>query len=133
MTMARFTVLLVGDELVEGRVEDSNLPFLRDVLEDMGMELSMAIYVRDEKDDISRGLALGMEISEVVITAGGLGPTEDDLTAEAVAEVGPLRVGLEHEAAFDLLAGFRREAGDREGELAPAEAAHRTISRHSRS
>lgn len=108
MTMARFTVLLVGDELVEGRVEDSNLPFLRDVLEDMGMELSMAIYVRDEKDDISRGLALGMEISEVVITAGGLGPTEDDLTAEAVAEALGRRLVRNHEAAERIESLFRR-------------------------
>jgi molybdopterin-biosynthesis enzyme MoeA-like protein len=33
----RFTVLLVGDELVEGRVQDANLPFLRETFEDLGM------------------------------------------------------------------------------------------------
>ena len=99
--------MLVGDELVEGRVQDANLPFLRETFEDLGMELALVLYVRDEMEDLVRCVEVGLELSDVVVAAGGLGPTEDDLTAEAVARALGRRLVRNQEVAERIQSLFR--------------------------
>ncbi len=92
-------LLAVGDELLDGRVKDSNSDFIAEKLAPLGLEMGLRVIVGDEADRIGGALQLALEHSAVVIVTGGLGPTGDDLTREAVAEaLGlPLRRDSEQE------------------------------------
>lgn len=102
------SLLIVGDEVVEGRVEDVNLPYLREVMEELGLELGIAFYVRDDLESLTRCFELALEVSQLVVAAGGLGPTEDDLTAEALAKALRRKLVRHREAAERIVSLFQR-------------------------
>jgi nicotinamide-nucleotide amidase len=80
------SLLAVGDELLDGRVSDTNSDFIIERLEPLGLQVVLRIVVGDDMKNIASALALELELSDAVIITGGLGPTGDDLTREAVAE-----------------------------------------------
>lgn len=78
--------LAIGDELLDGRVLDSNTKYLGDSLSILGLELSGARTVPDDRALIIGALKEAVARADVVVTSGGLGPTSDDITAECIAE-----------------------------------------------
>lgn len=80
-------VVAIGTELLMGETVDTNSAWLSDRLANLGMEVHWSQRVDDDQHRIVHCLREALERSEVVITTGGLGPTEDDLTREAMAEV----------------------------------------------
>ncbi len=86
------TLLAVGEELLDGRVSDTNSDFISEKLQSLGMKVVLRIIVGDDAGHISQALKLAMSLSHVVVITGGLGPTEDDLTREAVAQTLGLRL-----------------------------------------
>lgn len=78
-------VLLVGDELLSGRVQDRNLSTISAALAVRGLAVAAAHTSGDSFGSIAAGLACLGAPGRLVVTTGGLGPTEDDLTPEAVA------------------------------------------------
>jgi nicotinamide-nucleotide amidase len=78
-------VVAIGSELLLGQVVDTNSAHLGRELADVGIHLSHITAVRDDLDHIVEVLRTGLDRSDILITTGGLGPTEDDLTREAVA------------------------------------------------
>lgn len=83
-------VVVVGDELLSGRIADTNTAFLGRLLADMGLSLRGVTVVGD--DDRAIRAALRATRADVVFVCGGLGPTPDDRTLAAVA--GELRLRL---------------------------------------
>ncbi len=79
-------IISIGDELLDGRTLDSNSAWLAGELGGLGIRVVECITVPDEPERIIRALRRGFDISEIVITTGGLGPTDDDLTRGALAE-----------------------------------------------
>jgi nicotinamide-nucleotide amidase len=79
------SLLAVGDELLDGRTDDTNSDFISEKLHPLGVRVVLRIIVGDDRGSIGRALALALELSNAVIITGGLGPTSDDLTREAVA------------------------------------------------
>lgn len=78
-------ILAIGDELLSGRTRDANMHFLAGWLTERGVVLKEARFVPDEEPDIVGALnALRMRY-DYVFTSGGIGPTHDDITADAVA------------------------------------------------
>jgi molybdenum cofactor synthesis domain-containing protein len=77
--------LIIGNELLTGKIEDKNLIFLAKELYAVGLELTRAIFCGDEVEQIARDLRALRETHEVVFTSGGVGPTHDDKTLEGVA------------------------------------------------
>jgi molybdenum cofactor synthesis domain-containing protein len=80
-------VVVVGDEILAGHVRDANTSFIAGRLAALGHRLRRVVVVPDDPGEISA--ALRREIDEprdIVFTCGGLGPTHDDRTMEAVAE-----------------------------------------------
>src|SRR3954453_9644640 len=78
-------ILLIGNEILSGKVQDENARFLIGELRDLGVSLRRIEVVPDDVDDIAtsvRGLA---ERFDTVFTSGGVGPTHDDVTMAAVA------------------------------------------------
>jgi len=78
-------ILSTGDELLTGQVVDTNSAWLMDRLWDLGIGVSRKTLVGDDRQDLAAALAETTGRSQVVVMSGGLGPTEDDLTAECVA------------------------------------------------
>ncbi len=83
----RGALLFIGDELISGRILNTNAEFAGKVLSAIGLKLSEIVTVPDEEPLIMKTFQRLLEEYEFVITSGGLGPTEDDLTTEAVARV----------------------------------------------
>jgi len=81
----RAEIVSVGDEVVSGQIVDSNAAWLSQRLADLGIVVAAHAAVRDVGSEIIEAVKLAAARSEVVIVTGGLGPTHDDLTREAVA------------------------------------------------
>ncbi|HEY7724677.1 MAG TPA: competence/damage-inducible protein A [Anaeromyxobacteraceae bacterium] len=78
-------ILSTGDELLTGQVVDTNSAWLMDRLWDLGVAVRRKTLVGDDRLDLLAALAETTARADVVVMIGGLGPTEDDLTAECVA------------------------------------------------
>lgn len=84
----RAGIVVTGTEVLTGRVADANGPWLSEALLGLGVEHVWTHVVADRPDDVARALRAAREEGlDLVVTSGGLGPTEDDLTASVVAEV----------------------------------------------
>ncbi len=84
---ARYELLTLGDELLLGLTQNGHLAFIGSELGRRGVELRRNVTVTDDADDIAAQFRESWSRSDVVITTGGLGPTCDDRTREAIAEV----------------------------------------------
>src|SRR5687767_8316056 len=86
-TMIQKAVILsTGDELITGKVIDTNSTAIADALFAVGVEVAGVLKVGDDREKILWALAQARELGDVIIGTGGLGPTADDLTAQMVAE-----------------------------------------------
>src|SRR5262245_2438735 len=81
------SIIAVGSELLTPFKVDTNSLLITERLNAIGCEVGLKEVVGDDIDDIVRALRAGMDRADIVIVTGGLGPTEDDLTREAVARV----------------------------------------------
>jgi molybdenum cofactor synthesis domain-containing protein len=79
-------VMIIGDEILSGRTQDTNLNFIAKYLGTYGVDLAEARVVPDIKDEIITALNALRAKYDYVITTGGIGPTHDDITADCVAE-----------------------------------------------
>ncbi|HET9598220.1 MAG TPA: competence/damage-inducible protein A [Anaeromyxobacteraceae bacterium] len=78
-------ILATGDELLTGQIVDTNSVWLMDRLWDLGVMVRRKTLVGDDRGDLVTALRETTSRADVVVMSGGLGPTEDDLTAECVA------------------------------------------------
>jgi len=84
---ARAGIVVTGTEVLTGRVTDRNGPWLSERLREAGVELAHIVIVGDRPQDVRDALDwMAAEALDLIVTSGGLGPTEDDLTAAVVAE-----------------------------------------------
>src|SRR5690349_22219085 len=83
----RAGIVVTGTEVLTGRVADDNGPWLADELRRLGVDVGQMLVVGDRLDDIASGLRFLAAANDLVVVTGGLGPTADDLTVEAVARV----------------------------------------------
>ncbi|WP_073385399.1 competence/damage-inducible protein A [Jatrophihabitans endophyticus] len=83
----RAGIVVTGTEVLTGRVADRNGPWLAEQLRTAGVDVAQVIVVGDRPDDLRHtlGFLAGSGV-DLVVTSGGLGPTEDDLTAQVVAD-----------------------------------------------
>jgi molybdenum cofactor synthesis domain-containing protein len=79
-------VLIIGDEILSGRTQDTNLNFIAKYLGTYGVDLAEARVVPDIEDEIVTALNHLRGRYDYVITTGGIGPTHDDITADSVAK-----------------------------------------------
>jgi nicotinamide-nucleotide amidase len=85
--MRRGEIIAIGSELLLGGRLDTNSLFLTDALAALGIEVRWKTVVGDDVTDIMDAIRTAARRADLVVTTGGLGPTEDDLTREAVARV----------------------------------------------
>lgn len=80
----KYSIIAIGDELLAGQVTDTNSGTIARMLEPHGWELEQVSVVSDEPERILRAIELAFELTDVVLTTGGLGPTKDDLTKQTL-------------------------------------------------
>ena len=78
-------LVVIGNEILSGKVQDSNAYFTARELRGLGVELKRIAVVPDELTAIAEEVAYCSAHFDFVITSGGVGPTEDDVTMEGVA------------------------------------------------
>lgn len=83
----RAEIIAIGSELLLGQIQDTNTSYLAARLQEIGLETAFQTMVGDNRQRMISVIRRALSRSRVVITTGGIGPTEDDLTREAVAEV----------------------------------------------
>ena len=99
-------MLVIGDEILSGRTRDANMHHLATQLTAHGVDLKEARVVSDDQPAIVaavRALAAGYEH---VFTSGGIGPTHDDITADAIAEAFGAHIDVRDDARALLMAFF---------------------------
>lgn len=100
--------LLIGNELLSGKIGDENLATLARALRARGVSLDRAVVVRDEVEIIAREVRVLAAAHDWVFTSGGVGPTHDDVTIDAVARA--FGVGVESSPRMEaLLRGHYKE------------------------
>ena len=101
-------VLIIGDEILSGRTQDTNLRDIARYLGVIGVEVAEARTVPDVLEAIVEALNALRARYDYVVTTGGIGPTHDDITADAVAAA----FGVELEEHPDILAMMAARWGD---------------------
>jgi molybdenum cofactor synthesis domain-containing protein len=95
-------VLIIGNEILSGKTQDTNLQFLGLELAKLGIRLAEGRVVRDEPAAIVRHVNEARREFTYVFTTGGIGPTHDDITAECVAQAFGVPLELNDDAVERL-------------------------------
>lgn len=104
----KIALLVVGDEILLGQVTDSNAARIGQLLYARGLGIAEKLTVGDSLEEIRRGLGHLAEHARVILVSGGLGPTLDDLTQEALAGFAGRPLVENPEAKSNLLALLER-------------------------
>ncbi|HTR14581.1 MAG TPA: molybdopterin-binding protein, partial [Roseiarcus sp.] len=86
-------VLVIGDEILSGRTKDRNIGYIAEYLTRVGVDVREARVVPDVEDEIVAALTALRARYDYVVTTGGIGPTHDDITADAVAKAFGVPIG----------------------------------------
>lgn len=106
----RAALVMVGTEMLALGARDTNSEFLKAELRELGYEVEQVSVAADDENLIAELVGAALRRSELVVVGGGLGPTGDDRTRQALA--GALRAPLRHHAAaWERVAGWYRERG----------------------
>lgn len=100
-------VLLIGNELLSGRTQDSNLAYIAKKMVEKGIRLREARVISDTPEVIVQTLNELRSRYTYVFTTGGIGPTHDDITADCVAEAFGVELPINPEAESVLMAYFK--------------------------
>jgi molybdenum cofactor synthesis domain-containing protein len=109
MTNPTAAMLVIGDEILSGRTRDSNMHHLALQLTERGIRLLEVRVVADDHDAIVAGVVALRAGHDHVFTSGGIGPTHDDITADAVAAAFGVGIGQRADAMALLGAHYERQ------------------------
>jgi molybdenum cofactor synthesis domain-containing protein len=101
--------LVVGNELLTGKIEDANTPYLARTLFGLGIALRRVVVCPDEVDGIAEDINTLRATHDYVFTSGGVGPTHDDITLDAVAHA----FGVDLIRSVEVADLIRRHFGER--------------------
>ena len=105
--MTSAIILSIGDELVLGQTIDTNSAWLSQQLATIGIRIAAHQTVPDDQSSIERAIRSAAADCDVLLISGGLGPTEDDLTRQALAGVLGVPLEMDEQAMQHLTAFFR--------------------------
>lgn len=105
-------MLVIGDEILSGRTRDANMHHLAGQLTEAGITLAEVRVVSDDHDAIVRALNDLRDTWDTVFTSGGIGPTHDDITADAVADAFDAHIDVRDDARALLAAHYARTGAE---------------------
>ncbi|HWL85370.1 MAG TPA: competence/damage-inducible protein A [Polyangiaceae bacterium] len=100
-------VLIIGNELLSGKVQEANLRVLAQSLRDIGVQLRRVVMVLDDVETIAREVHELSTSHDWLFTSGGIGPTHDDVTVDAVAKAFGVAVAVSPEMRTMLLEHYK--------------------------
>jgi nicotinamide-nucleotide amidase len=101
-------IIAVGSEMLTPFRQDSNSLYLTRRLNELGVDVAYKTIVGDKRDQLVSVAKTALSRADILIFTGGLGPTEDDLTREAVAEALEIRLKRDADLVADMYARFAR-------------------------
>jgi len=101
-------IVSIGSELLLGQIVDTNASWIAQRLAEAGVNLFYKTTVGDNMDRMVEVLDRALDRSDVVITGGGIGPTQDDLTREAIAKVTGRKVVTDPDSLVELRERFQK-------------------------
>ncbi|MEP6343570.1 MAG: molybdopterin-binding protein [Maricaulaceae bacterium] len=113
-------IILIGDELLSGRTQDTNLGTIARFLGPLGVQVGEARIISDDADTIINTIRAFSKAFDYVFTTGGIGPTHDDITADCVAAAFNVGISEREDAVQELLTRY---------ELSDLNAARRRMAR----
>jgi molybdenum cofactor synthesis domain-containing protein len=111
-------ILLIGNEILSGKVEDENARFLTRELRALGVSLRRIEVVPDTIEEIAGSVGALASRFDFVFTSGGVGPTHDDVTLRAVAEAFGMEIARRAELEDLLRAGYGERLHERDLRMA---------------
>lgn len=106
--MSTAGIILIGDEILSGKVQDENARFAVEELRRLGVALRRIVVIPDVLDEIAAAVAEFSARFDLVFTSGGVGPTHDDLTMEGVARAFGGKV-IRHPLLEQMMRGYYGE------------------------
>ena len=113
-TKVNAAILIIGNEILSGRTQDTNTSTLANWLNSIGVKVSEVRVVPDEEKIIVDTLNLLRNSYNYVFTTGGIGPTHDDITAQSVAKAFDRKYQI-HQEAFKILEAYYKPGEFNEG------------------
>jgi molybdenum cofactor synthesis domain-containing protein len=105
-------IVVIGNEILSGKVTDTNSSFLTRELRAMGVDVRRISVIPDDLDDIAGTVRRFHETFDLVFTSGGVGPTHDDITIEGIARAFERRVVRESELERKLRDFYKEKVND---------------------
>ena len=113
-TKVNAAILIIGNEILSGRTQDTNTSTLATWLNSIGVKVNEVRVVPDIEKKIIDTLNILRKENDYVFTTGGIGPTHDDITAESVSKVFGLKYEI-HKEAFKILEAYYKPGEFNEG------------------
>ncbi len=110
-------VIIIGNEILTGRTQDTNLEYIGKKLMEKGIRLRHARIIPDNEQDIVDTINEARKAYDLVITTGGIGPTHDDITSDSIAKAFGVKKVLNAQARARLLAHYKTEENLNESRL----------------
>jgi nicotinamide-nucleotide amidase len=106
----RVEVICTGDEVLTGKIVNSNFSYISQQLEDVGLSVAWETTVGDDRESLLEAFRLAGSRADAVIVNGGLGPTVDDLSQEIAAQAAGVELALNEEWLTKMEDFFRRRS-----------------------
>ncbi len=113
-TKVNAAILIIGNEILSGRTQDTNTSTLATWLNSIGVKVNEVRIIPDQEDIIIETLNVLRKSNNYVFTTGGIGPTHDDITAQSVAKAFNLRYEL-HKEGYKILEAYYQPGEFNEG------------------
>ena len=101
--MVTASICTIGDEILIGQIVDTNSSFISRELNSIGIRVPQMLSIGDDHDTIIATLKAQLKANDIVITTGGLGPTKDDITKAALAELSHSSKYVEHPGQKEMV------------------------------
>jgi nicotinamide-nucleotide amidase len=109
--MIEASICTIGDEILIGQIVDTNSAAIARSLEEIGIKVGRTLSIGDDRGEIIGNLENELRISNIVISTGGLGPTKDDITKSALAEMSGSDAYVENPVQMEIIHDILRSRG----------------------
>jgi nicotinamide-nucleotide amidase len=112
----RADVIVIGDEIISGEIDDTNSAYIAEKLTEMGIEVKRIVTVGDDKEEIEFFVKNSLKDVDLIITTGGLGITVSDITKQVIADLFKKELVIENslfEKIKKIVKGYRRSSREK--------------------
>ena len=109
--MIQASICTIGDEILIGQIVDTNSSHISRALNDMGVRVTRMLSIGDDRNEIIGNLSRELALCDIVIVTGGLGPTKDDITKAALAELSGSTAYKEDARQLEIIGRILRDRG----------------------